>query len=222
MRIIFYVFAFIISFIFFFLYSFPVREVIGGSLSKKGINFEKINGNLLSIQIKGISYGKFILPDLKVENKFLKINLIVNNKHKIEVYPLKKYIKLNIKNLKFENFLREKIIKGNLSVKGKIFLKNNYLLSRIKGETFINRFNMLPVIKDVKLNFKTDVANLQNKIYATIHSQFLSGKFEGKLKLPLYIKNGELKGQFNGKIYGSIVNKNIHIKLKNLIQGKVW
>lgn len=218
-RILSFFVVFLVSFFIFFIYTFPSREVFGKYLSKYGIKYDSISGNLLKTKIKGLTYDNFVkIDDIAFSNKFYKMEFLINKKQKLSVFPLEKEAKLKFKNLEINKYTNK--ISGTLNLKGKIFIKDNYILSNLNGDSFL-RTLPVPIVKDIKVSLKTMAKEKENKIKAKIFSSNITGEFNGVALIPINIQNATLKGNFEGKLYGSKIKQNISLRFKDIINGNL-
>lgn len=220
MRYFTYFLTFMISFIFFFAYNFPVREVFGGFLSKNGISYKSIKGNLFTFKIKELEYKNFRVEDIKIKNSIFKIYALINKKQKLYIYPFSKSAKIKLKNLKLENYQIKPQVFGNLNTKNvNIKLKRQYILISSNLQLFLSKTNF-PFVNNIKISVDIKPEENFNNLKANISSQNINGAFNGKVYLPVNISQGKVEGIFSGEIFNSQVNKNISIKFKNLLSGR--
>ncbi len=212
-----YILLFLVSFLVFFVYTFPAPAVVSYFFNKYGIGYKSIQGNLLKLEIKGANYQNFKIDKIVLKPSLTNINFILDKNNYIQA-DLSKNIKINIKKVRLEDFQIKPLVSGTFSGKIKLKLKK-YVLAEGKSSIFLEEIRPLGFRNiQTKLNFSEN--DDKTDIKAKLSSQNISGNFKGYAKIPVEnFYSGEIVGSFKGKVFGSNSNQKIHIKIGNFLKN---
>ncbi|WP_457640541.1 hypothetical protein [Persephonella sp.] len=213
-RFIFYILLFIVSFILAFVYTFPADRFAGYLLSKNGIGYSYIEGNIFHIKVKDVSTGNIYIKNIDIKNNFPKLNVGINNSYIGSINLLTKSFLLNLKDFELSSVQKKPGIYGKISAKHNVKI-NNQILINGKGSLYISKIQKFPV-NNVNINYFVKDDDEKNKIEADIKGKLINGRFTGELYLPLEIKKGYIKGQFNGKIFNGNISRKIFLNFSQL------
>jgi len=201
------VFIYILSFFIFFLYTFPSDKIIAYYLKKNGILYSDIEGDFFKLYIKNVKYGVFFVKNITIKNYIVFMNFYINGVNVMTVRPFSKEVKLY-----FDNF---DISTVSTKVKGKItgkhvvkVLKRDFSITG-KGNLFIEIYPEF-MIKNIHVYYNM-TRDKVNKLEADIESGTVRGTFLGELFIPISLKNGYLKGFFEGELFGRTIKQKIYI-----------
>ncbi len=207
-----YISVFFISFVLFFILTFPVDRLLYSKLVELGAEVDSVRGNLFHIEIKNLKYKLFKADKIDIENKLFTVAITLDNRVYININPFKKTFKLKTSQTEVHKFLTKPLAKGQITAQ---------LVGRIEKEEILLDGNISLFLKENKIfpekniNVKINIKD-KNSIYASINSKNLNVQFNGKLEFPLNINNASLKGQITGTVYGVKTNRNAFFKLNNL------
>ena len=212
MKRLFYFVLFVVLFIWFFLYTFPVSTVLGYYLNQYGIRYNSIKGNLLHVQIEQIQYKNLVIPKVNIKPDFAKIKINLDNEAYITL-NLNKTIDIFMKNLHLENYQLKPQAYGLLKGHIKVFIQKKWII--LDGNTNLSLKELKKFgLKNLDIHTKLKKETTFSKVSANIKSSIIKGRFDGKLIIPknnLYAT--KLTGTFEGKLYGSNVKQTVDIKL---------
>ncbi len=211
-----YLLIFIISFLVFFVWTFPADKIVIYYLNKYDIQYESVEGNLFKLKIENLEYKQLLIPELLIKTSFLKINILIPENNKI-VIDINRNIFLNLKDLELENLQKKPILFGNAKGNAKVSIKK-YILADGNIDILIKKYQPYN-IRNMKVHLKMKKSNEKTKLNIKINSPNINGVFIGYAKIPIRnVYEGIIEGDFEGKIFGSVSSQHIRIKVGNLIK----
>jgi len=213
-RFLLYTLLFLVSFILTALYTFPVDRFAGYILSKNGVSYRSIEGDIFHLKIKGLSAGKFEVKSLEILNGFTELDIKINGEKAGSIDIPGKKIHLTLKDFDISSVQKKKDITGRITADLTIKTGKNILIDG-EGKIFISKVTGIP-ISNVTVNYTIKGDDDKNKVSAQITGDVVKGFFEGELYLPADIKKGYIKGRFDGDIFNGKVKREIFLNFSQL------
>ncbi|MBK3332293.1 hypothetical protein GWK41_04330 [Persephonella atlantica] len=207
-----YTSVFFISFVLFFVFTFPIDRLLYSKIVELGAEADSVRGNLFHIEIKNLKYKLFKGDKIDIKNQLFTAVITLDNKIFINTNPFTKTLELKISQTEIHRFLTKPLAKGRITAQLHGKIKKKKILFDGDISLFIKENKIFP---EKNINVKVNIKN-KNSVSASINSKNLNIQFNGRLELPLNVNNTSLKGQITGKIYGLKTRKNVFFKLNNL------
>ncbi len=213
-RFLMYLLIFLVSFSVTVIYTFPADRLLGYILSKNGISYRSIKGNIFHLKVEGLSTGIVSIKSLDLSSKFPEYEIKINGQKVGTVNIFTGKINVSVKDFDISSIQRKVFVSGRISSKLEISVDKKIRMNG-EGKAFISKISNLPV-SNVAVNYTVKYDDDKNKVSARITGKVLNGIFEGEIYLPVNIKKGYIKGRFEGNIFNGKVKREINLKLSQL------
>jgi len=209
----FYILLFAAGFLIGFIYTFPAQSVVGYFLSKKGVSYSRIEGNLLHLKVKDLTYGNIYLPELRLDISLFSLKFTVDKGNFLDFNFLLRKGLLKLEDLNLEKYQKRKEITGLLSGDVHFRLKDSFVAGKGEMKLYLTQFRGFKTGR-VEVDAKLKPEERYTLVDAVIKGGSINGIFKGRLKIN--VKNPdktEIEGQFNGELFGRKMNEKLKLKI---------